>query len=92
MGVGTSGANSNAKAYSSASGLVDVNTQYQTGLEFLRTSIENHQNDFNSLIDSLYYNYDDLTNSNLVYMERTDESAEKPFMKKVLLLTTVKMP
>lgn len=82
MGVGTSGANSNAKAYSSASGLVDVNTQYQTGLEFLRTSIENHQNDFNSLIDSLYYNYDDLTNSNLVYMERTDESGGKAIYEK----------
>lgn len=82
MGVGTSGANSNAKAYSSASGLVDVSTQYQVGLEYLNTALENHRNDFNSLIDSLYYNYDDLTNSNLVYMERTDESGGKAIYEK----------
>lgn len=77
MGVGTSGANSNTHAYSSASGLIDVASQYQIGLEYLRTSLENHQNDFNSLIDSFYYDYDDLTNSDLVYMERTDISGSR---------------
>lgn len=82
MGVGTSGSNSNAKAYSSASGLINVPEQYQAGLELLKTSLENHQNDFNSLIDSLYYNYDDLTNSNLVYMERTDETGGKAIYEK----------
>ena len=82
MGVGTSGANSNAKAFSSALGLGDVSSQYQAGLEFLNTSLENHKNDFNSLIDSMYFDYDDLTNSNLVYMERTDESGGKAIYEK----------
>jgi len=82
MGVSTSGSNSNAKAYSSASGLIDVPEQYQAGLELLKTSLESHQNDFNSLIDSLYYNYDDLTNSNLVYMERTNETGGKAIYEK----------
>ncbi|MCM1508089.1 MAG: hypothetical protein NC177_13300 [Ruminococcus flavefaciens] len=82
MGVGTSGANSNAKAYSSASGLGDISSQYQSGLELLHTSLENHQNDFNSLIDSMYFNYDDLTNSSLVYMERTNPDGAKSIYEK----------
>lgn len=82
MGVGTSGSNSNAKAYSSASGLVDVSSQYQSGLEFLNASLENYQNDFNSLIDSIYFNYDDLTNSSLVYMERTNPNGAKSIYEK----------
>ena len=82
MGVGTSGSNSNAKAYSSASGLGDVSSQYQAGLEFLNTALENHQNNFNSLIDSLYFSYDDLTHSTLVYMERTDSSGNQAIYEK----------
>lgn len=54
-----------------AAGLVDVPSQYQEGLEYLHTAIENQQNNFNSLIDSLYFDYDNLTYSDLVYMERT---------------------
>lgn len=71
-----------AKFVGNAAGLVDVPAQYQVGLEYLNTALENHRNDFNSLIDSLYYNYDDLTNSNLVYMERTDESGGKAIYEK----------
>ena len=82
MGIGTSGSNSNAKAYSSASGLVDVSSQYQAGLEYLNTALENHQNNFNSLIDSIYFNYDDLTNSSLVYMERTNSDGGKVVYEK----------
>lgn len=77
-----SGDNTDKSARVNAAGLIDVPEQYQAGLELLKTSLENHQNDFNSLIDSLYYNYDDLTNSNLVYMERTDETGGKAIYEK----------
>lgn len=79
LGGGASASNSNRQAYSSAYGLVDVSSQYQTGLEYLNIAIENKQNDFNSLIDSFYFNYDDLTNSDLVYMERTLPSPVKKY-------------
>lgn len=71
LGGSVSASNSNKQAYSSAAGLVDVPSQYQEGLEYLHTAIENQQNNFNSLIDSLYFDYDNLTYSDLVYMERT---------------------
>lgn len=72
-----SGDNTNKSTRVNAVGLVNISSQYQVGLEHLRTSLENHQNDFNSLIDSFYYDYDDLTNSDLVYMERTDISGSR---------------
>lgn len=71
LGVGAGASNSNKQAYSSAYGLVDVSSQYQTGLGYLNIALENKQNEFNSLIDSLYFDYDNLTYSDLVYLERT---------------------
>ena len=82
LGVGVSASNSNKQAYSSAAGLVNVSSQYQVGLEYLNTALENHQNNFNSLIDSLYFNYDDLTHSTLIYMERTDSSGGQAIYEK----------
>lgn len=82
LGGGVSASNSNKQAYSSASGLVNVPSQYQIGLEYLNTALENHHNNFNSLIDSLYFNYDDLTHSNLIYMERTDTTGRKAVYEK----------
>ena len=67
LGGSVSASNSNKQAYSSAAGLVDVLSQYQEGLEYLHTAIENQHNNFNSLIDSLYFDYDNLTYSDLVY-------------------------
>lgn len=72
-----SGDNTNKSTRTNAVGLVNISSQYQVGIEYLKTSLENHQNDFNSLINSFYYDYDDLTNSDLVYMERTDTSGSK---------------
>ena len=60
----------------------NVSSQYQVGLEYLNTALENHQNNFNSLIDSLYFNYDDLTHSTLIYMERTDATGGKAVYEK----------
>ena len=82
LGGGVSASNSNKQAYSSAAGLGNVSSQYQVGLEYLNTALENHQNGFNSLIDSLYFNYDDLTHSTLIYMERTDATGGKAVYEK----------
>ncbi|MDE7364289.1 MAG: hypothetical protein K2N27_05300 [Ruminococcus sp.] len=72
----------NKSARLNAVGLGNISSQYQIGLEYLNTALENHQNNFNSLIDSMYYNYDDLTNSSLVYMERTNSDDEKAVYEK----------
>ena len=77
-----SGDDTNKSARVNAVGLINIPEQYQAGFEFLNTSLENHKNDFNSLIDSMYFDYDDLTNSDLVYMERTDESGRKAIYEK----------
>lgn len=77
-----SGDNTDKSARVNAAGLINVPEQYQSGLELLHTSLENHQNDFNSLIDSMYFNYDDLTNSSLVYMERTNPDGAKSIYEK----------
>ncbi|MDE5771339.1 MAG: hypothetical protein K2I06_06885 [Ruminococcus sp.] len=77
-----SGDNTDKSARVNAAGLVNVSSQYQVGLEYLNTALENHQNNFNSLIDSLYFNYDDLTHSTLIYMERTDATGGKAVYEK----------
>ena len=74
--------NTDKSAKVNAAGLGNVPSQYDKGKNYLNTALENHRNNFNSLIDSLYYNYDDLTNSTLVYMERTDSSGGKAIYEK----------
>ena len=72
IGGGTSAANSNQKAYSSAAGLGDVSEQYQQAKSYFDTAVANRQSDFNSLIDNMYYEYENLPESSVVYMERTE--------------------
>lgn len=76
------GDTNNKTVMTNAVGLGNVSEQYQIGLDFLDTALENKKSDFNSLIDSLYYNYDDLTYSNLVYMEKTSELGIKTVYEK----------
>lgn len=71
------GDNTDKEAKTNAAGLINVSEQYQNGVNFFNTSLGNLQNGFNGLIDSLYYNYDDLSNSELVYMERTIPDSPK---------------
>lgn len=60
-----------------AVGLVEVDAQYQNALNYFDVAIQSQKDAYYTLIDSLYYNYDDLTHSNLVYLERTDASGNK---------------
>ncbi|MBD5142325.1 MAG: hypothetical protein HDT22_01765 [Ruminococcus sp.] len=71
MGGGASANISEQYAYSSAAGLVNVPEQYQNALDFFNTAVANRQEEFNSIIDNMYYDYNNLTESSLVYMERT---------------------
>lgn len=68
---GTSAVKSNQKAYSSAAGLGDVPKQYEQAKNYFDTAVTNRQNEFNIIIDNMYYDYDNLPESSLVYMERT---------------------
>lgn len=71
LGGGAGGSTTNGQAQASAAGLGDVPAQYQEAIGFFDTAIENKRNDFCGIIDSLYYDYNDLTYSDLAYMERT---------------------
>lgn len=58
-------------AMSGAAGLVTVNQQYQDATSFLNTAIANRKSGFESMINSLIYDTNNLGTSDLVYMERT---------------------
>ena len=77
LGGGASATSSNAKAQGNAAGLVDVPNQYQNAVNFLDTAVQSRKDDFYTMIEELYYSYDDLTHSDLVYMEKTDASGGK---------------
>lgn len=77
LGGGASAATSNAKAQAGAVGLINVPEQYQNALDYFEIAVRGRKDEYYTLIDSLYYNYDDLTHSNLVYLERTDASGNK---------------
>ena len=76
MGGGVSAANSSKNAYSSAAGLVEVPDQYQSGLTYFNTAVSNRKADFDSIIDDMYYDYNELPTSSVVYMKRTVPAPE----------------
>lgn len=71
---GASAASSNALAHGNAAGLVDVPDQYQAGVGFFNTAVQKKRDAFYALIDGMYYNYSDLTHSDLCYMVCTKVS------------------
>lgn len=71
---GVSGTNTTKRAYSSAAGLGDTSSQYQIALQYYNTAISNRKNEFYTLINNLVYDTDNLSTSDLVYMERTSPS------------------
>ena len=74
LGGAVSASDSNQQAYSSAAGLGNVVEEYQNGIECLQNAIDDYREEFETMIDEIYYDYDEFTDSSLVYMERTDES------------------
>ena len=58
-------------AYINAAGLGDVSEGYNDGLTYFQNAVEKRKGEYDAMIDALYYNGNDLTNSDLVYMERT---------------------
>ena len=71
MGGGASASRSINNAYSSAAGLINIPEQYQNALEYFNTAVENRQVEFDTMIDNMYYDYNNLPESSVVYMERT---------------------
>ena len=66
-----------SKAYGTAAGSnQNITTAFVQAEDFYRIASENKQNEFNSLIDSLYYNSNDLSHSDLVYLKCSHDGAE----------------
>lgn len=64
------GDSTDKEAKASAAGLVEVDKQYNNGVDYFNTSLNNAKSSFYNMIDSLYFSDSDLTNSDLVYMEQ----------------------
>lgn len=62
--------------YTTVAGLKDYSNQYNAGIQFYNTAVENNRNGYYVIIDNLYYNYDDLTYSDLVYMEKQSDRSK----------------
>lgn len=71
------GETADKSAATKAVGLVEVDEQYQNALDYFNAAIQSRKDEYYALIDSLYYNYDDLTHSDLAYLERIDASGRK---------------
>lgn len=57
-------------AYIEMIGIDDISLRYPDAAEYYRIACDNNRSRFHQLIDRLYYNYNDLEHSDLVYMER----------------------
>lgn len=77
LGGGAASGSTTNKAYGTAAGAnKDILTAYAEAEEFYRIAAETRQNDFNSMIDSLYFSTDDLKHSDLVYMKCSHDGSE----------------
>ncbi|MBR3630102.1 MAG: hypothetical protein IKN55_06480 [Oscillospiraceae bacterium] len=70
------------RAYQEAAGLVEVDPQYDLGKQLLAQVWNEKHDEFNRLIDGLYYDINNLPHSNLVYLERTEPEAPKKVFDK----------
>ncbi len=57
-------------AYIEMIGIDDISVRYPDAAEYYRIACDNNKARFGQLIDGLYYNYNALEHSDLVYMER----------------------
>ena len=74
---GAAGGTTTNKAYGTAAGTdKEITTAYPEAEEYYRIASEKRKNDFNSMIDSLYYSTDDLSHSDLVYMKCSHDGSE----------------
>lgn len=81
LGGGASSAASNKHARMDAVGLEDVPEEYKAGQEFFRIAVRNRRSGFNALIDTVYYRYDDLQHSDLIYMVRSKPGLTTTYSK-----------
>ena len=75
---GAAGGTTTNKAYGTAAGTdKEITTAYPEAEEYYRIASEKRKNDFNSMIDSLYYSTDDLSHSDLVYMKCSHDGSDQ---------------
>lgn len=77
LGGGGGGSATNGKAQAGAVGLVNVVDQYHAAQGYYQTACNNNRDGFYAMIDGLYYDYNDLTHSDVVYMEDTNADGGK---------------
>ncbi len=66
------GANVNVKNRTyNAAGLIDVPDGFAKGVEYYTSSVESKKNDLVILLNEMFYNYNNLKESDLVYMEQS---------------------
>lgn len=74
LGGGAAASSGQAKAYSSAAGVKDIVNEYSIAESLYDSACTEKQSAFDSMIDSMYFSVDDLTNSDLVYMKLNDNT------------------
>lgn len=67
--------------YTTVAGLKDYTNQYNSGIEFFNTAVDDNRNGFYAIIDNLYYDYNDLTYSDLIYMEKQSDRSQTIYEK-----------
>ena len=77
-----SGDDTNKVGMTGAVGLGDVKAQYEQGIQFYNIALRGNRDAFYAIIDGMRYNYNDLGNSDLVYMEKTNDEGGKTFFQK----------
>ncbi len=76
FGGGISSTKSNQVAYGSAGGVENIDTAYAEAVGFFDNAFNSKQNEFNQMIDSLYYNTEDLKHADLVTMKQQPDNIE----------------
>ena len=71
LGGGIAGALNNERAYTDMAGLTNISDQLQEGRKMFEEAVKKRREEYEALINDMYFSNDDLTHSDLVYMERT---------------------
>lgn len=67
--------------YITVAGLKNYSNEYNAAIEFFNTAVEDNRNGFYAIIDNLYYDYNDLTYSDLIYMEKQSDRSQTIYEK-----------
>ncbi len=64
--------------YNEAGGLNDIAAQVKQGMELIQECRDNKESEYDVWIDNMYFDYNNLKDSDLVYMERYSQNDDEP--------------